>query len=423
MRIIIKLRYIILIDEVIYLEYKSLNKLFYSDRENYEKIYNERYKSDYAVHLDFTIHNSPAFFVIIPEFVAKIRDIYKTDKQIKALRDSLPEKAIDHFALRCLVDEILKTNDIEGVYSSRREINSVLSELETKSQGKRFIGLVQKYLILQKNETMSFDTYEDIRSLYNDLVYSEIEEDNPTNLPDGKIFRKDSTSVLSATQKELHRAVNPEEKIIDCMNKALAILNDNNIECIFRVSIFHYLFGYIHPFYDGNGRTSRFISSYLLSKEFESIIGYRMSYSIKENINDYYKAFKVCNDPKNRGDLTPFIIMFTDIIDDSLHKLVYALEKRLEQLIHYQKCIIRLPEGANEKYSRLYFLLIQASLFAENGISTQELMDVLNLSRSTVANRIKDLSFYDLIIKKTSGNIRCYSIDLDKIDKIMQANE
>ena len=95
----------------------------------------------------------------------------------------------------------------------------------------------------------------------------------------------------------------------------------------------------------------------------------------------------------------------------------------MEQLIPYQKCIIRLPEGANEKYSRLYFLLIQASLFAENGISTQELMDVLNLSRSTVANRIKDLSFYDLIIKKTSGNIRCYSIDLDKIDKIMQANE
>lgn len=84
------------------------------------------------------------------------------------------------------------------------------------------------------------------------------------------------------------------------MNKALAILNDKSIECVFRISIFHYLFGYIHPFYDGNGRTSRFISSYLLSKEFESIIGYRMSYSIKENINDYYKAFKVCNDPKNK---------------------------------------------------------------------------------------------------------------------------
>lgn len=87
---------------------------------------------------------------MIPEFITKIRDIYKTDKQIKALRDSLPEKAIGHFAIRCLVDEIVKTNDIEGVYSSRREINSVLSELETKSHGKRFMGLVQKYLMLQK---------------------------------------------------------------------------------------------------------------------------------------------------------------------------------------------------------------------------------------------------------------------------------
>ncbi len=211
-----------------------------------------------------------------------------------------------------------------------------------------------------------------------------------------------------------------EEKIIECMNKALAILNDKSIECFFRISIFHYLFGYIHPFYDGNGRTSRFISSYLLSKEFESIIGYRMSYSIKENINDYYKAFKVCNDPKNKGDLTPFIIMFTDIIDDSLHKLVYALEKRLEQLTHYRKCIIFLPKGADEKYSNLYFLLIQASLFSESGISTKELMDVMKLSRSTVTNRLNTLSDYGLIIKKTLGNIRCYSLDINKIDTIME---
>ena len=42
--------------------YKSLDKLFYSDKENYKKIYNERYKSEYAVHLDFLIHDNPAFF-------------------------------------------------------------------------------------------------------------------------------------------------------------------------------------------------------------------------------------------------------------------------------------------------------------------------------------------------------------------------
>lgn len=82
-----------------------------------------------------------------------------------------------------------------------------------------------------------------------------------------------------------------------------------------------------------------------------------------------------------------------------------------------------LPNGTNEKYIGLYFLLIQASLFSENGISTQELMEVLNLSRSTITNRIKDLSDYNLIIKKSFGNIRCYSIDIDKIDQIIESNK
>lgn len=400
------------------MEYKSLSKLFYTDKENYERIYESRYNSEYAIHMDFSISGFPAFFVLDPSLYRKTVDIYKTDKRIKELRHILPEKAIDHFALRCLIDEIILTNDIEGVFSSRREINSVLSELKTKSRGKRYMGLVQKYLMLQNDETMAFNTCEDIRNLYNDLVYFEIAEDNPDNLPDGKIFRKDSTSVVSATQKELHRGVYPEDKIITYMKKALDILNDKDMEFLFRVSVFHYLFGYIHPFYDGNGRTSRFISSYLLSKEFESIIAYRISYSIKENIKEYYHAFRTCNDKHNKGDLTPFIIMFTDIINESLHQLEIALIKRYEQLRHYRNCIQFLPHGSNEKYASIYFLLIQASLFSENGISTQELMDTSHASRTTITNRIKALSESNLIIKKPFGNIRCYSLNLDMVDKL-----
>ena len=403
---------------VSHLEYKSLSKLFYSDKESYEKIYQSRFNNEQTVHLNFEVSGFPAFFVPDSSFFQIFTDIYKTDKSIKALREKLPEKAIDQFALRCLIDEIILTNDIEGVFSSRREINSVLSELKTKSRGKRYSGLVQKYLMLQKDESMSFRTCEDIRNLYNDLVYFEVAEDNPENLPDGKIFRKDSTSVVSATQKEIHRGIYPESNIIETMNKALDILNNDEIPFLFRVSVFHYLFGYIHPFYDGNGRTSRFISSYLLSKEFESIIAYRISFSIKENINKYYQAFKTCNDKHNKGDLTPFIFMFINIIRKSFHLLENALVKRYEQLKHYSDTIQHLPNGLNEKYVDIYFLLIQASLFSENGISTQEIMEVSRLSRTTITNRLKTLSEDNLIIKKTFGNMRCYSLNLDVVDEL-----
>lgn len=393
-------------------------KLYYSDSQKYEETYNRRFNSDIAVHLDFSVNGFPAFFIPEPRLYHKIVNIYKTDKRIKELRSILPAKAIDHFARRCLIDEIILSNDIEGVFSSRREINSVLIELKNKSRGKRYMGLVQKYLMLQMDETMSFYRCQDIRDLYDELVYSEIAADNKDNLPDGKIFRKDQASVVSASQKELHMGVYPEDKIINCMDKALGILNDRNIEFLFRVGVFHYLFGYIHPFYDGNGRTSRFISSYLLSKEFESIIAYRISYTIKENIKNYYEAFKICNSKINRGDLTPFLIMFTDIIDESFTQLESALSRRYKLLKDYHDRIPFLPDGTNDKYRIIYSLLIQASLFSENGINTQELMDLCKASRTTVTNRLKLLSEKGLIIKKTNGNMRCYSLNLDMVDKL-----
>ena len=400
------------------MEYIPLCKLFYSDKEHYEEIYYSRFCSDYTLYLDFTIHGNPAFVVLVPSFYRKITELYRTDKKIKDLCNKLPGKALEQFARRCLVDEIILTNDIEGVYSSRREIHDVLSELEEKSKGHRFYGLVQKYLILQSESDLSFQTCEDIRSLYNDLVYNEIKEDDPDNLPDGKIFRKDSASVKNATQKVIHQGVTPESQIIFCMNKALSILNDSEMDCMFRVSIFHYLFGYIHPFYDGNGRTSRFISSYLLAKEFEPILGYRISHSIKENISDYYKAFKICNDRHNRGDLTPFVIMFFDVVLNSMHQLMEALEKRFLALENYGEMIKLLPKGTDEKYRMLYDILIQASLFSEEGISKQEIANVLKISKQTVDNRIKDPAVSVFTVKQRVKTQNFYRLNLELLDQL-----
>lgn len=402
------------------MSYQPLSKLFYSDRTHYDEIYQARFNSEYATHLDFVISGSPAFFILEPSLHHKIIEIYKADKRIKRLRDELPGVAIRQFTIRSLVDEIVLTNDIEGVYSSRREINSILSELQTKNKKKRFKGLVQKYYMLQKEETLTFRTCQDIRELYNDLVYDEVAEDNPHNLPDGEIFRKGSVSVESATQKEIHRGVFPESRIIECMNQALKVLEDTDIDEPFKAALFHYLFGYIHPFYDGNGRTSRFISSYLLSKEFEPTIAYRLSYTIKENIKTYYQAFKICNDKHNKGDLTPFIIMFVDIIEESMKQLEEALQKRYQWLMHYRQGIQYLPNGLKDKYIALYDLLLQASLFSENGISTQEMISVMSISRATIVKRLKELSEFGLILKKTSGNSRYYNLNLEEVDKRMK---
>ncbi|MFR6714147.1 MAG: Fic family protein [Phascolarctobacterium succinatutens] len=40
----------------------------------------------------------------------------------------------------------------------------------------------------------------------------------------------------------------------------------------------------MHPFYDGNGRTDRFITSYFLSKHFHPLASLRLSIFIKKKI-------------------------------------------------------------------------------------------------------------------------------------------
>ena len=131
----------------------------------------------------------------------------------------------------------------------------------------------------------------------------EIKNNDPLNLPDGIFFRKICFR-LQSTYERIHRGISGETEIIACMEKALFILHNKSIPPLIRISVFHYLFGYIHPFYDGNGRTNRFISSYLLSKELEPLISYHLAKTIKQNISKYYKSFDYTNDTDNRGDLT-----------------------------------------------------------------------------------------------------------------------
>lgn len=402
------------------MSYVILQKLYYSNQQAYEAAYNERFHSEYAHHIDFHIAEFPAFFVTTPEIQKRMLSIRKVDKKVFALCRSLPPKAIEQFSLRCLIDEIVLTNNIEGVHSTRREINGVLTTLAQHDKRARFQGLVRKYLMLQEKELLPLNTCEDVRRIYDDLALAEVIADNPENMPDGKIFRKGPVSVQSPTQKELHRGLYPEEKIISGMEKALAYLNDENEELLYRTAVFHYLFGYIHPFYDGNGRLNRFISSYMLSNELEPVLGYRLSYTIKENLKKYYDAFNVCNHHLNRGDLTPFLLMFLEIIDNSIELLVEALETRCEKMQHYTSQIGCLPGVIGGKCAELYHYLIQAELFSEHGISTVELLGYLGVARDTLRKRLAIVEHAGLLKVAQIKNEKFYGINLRVFDQIVE---
>lgn len=397
----------------------TLKALFHMGAKEYKEEYESRFNCEDTIHLPLNIGNDPAFICQTPEIYKRIIAVERLDKEVANLYYALPPIAIDQFTTRCLIDEILLTNDIEGVHSTRKEIGEILQDLSSHNKRNRFVGLIAKYVKLEHHQPMSFKTCQDIRNVYDDIFYEEIKANDPDNLPDGEIFRKSGVEVQSATQKVLHKGLMPESKIIETFEQSLSVLNDDDIDIFIRIAVFHYLFGYIHPFYDGNGRTSRFISSYLLSRQLTPLIGFRLSYTIKENKSNYYKAFNVCNDPHNKGELTPFVDMFLGIVEVSMQQLLETLEEKRQKWDYYYQRIKALPDAEKADMFTLYDVLIQAALFSNIGIRRDELIKHMNLSENTVRSRLKLIPAAMLIENRQKGK-KYYLLNLEEADKVFE---
>lgn len=395
------------------MEYELLSKIFYKKPTEYESIYDARFNSEASIKLPIKIHENVGFIFNTNEITKLLVKIYKTINKINLLRTHLPNIAINSYIIKSLKDEIALTNEIEGVKSTRKEIEDAIDSIKNDKSA-RFKGLVDKYFKLISNEIIPLNNCEDIRTIYDALVLPEIEKEN---LPDGILFRKEPVQVVSATQKEKHRGIMPESKIIESLDLCLDFLKNDDIDSLIKISAFHYLFGYIHPFYDGNGRTSRFISSYLIKNELDILLALKLSYTVKNNINKYYKAFDVCNDRKNKGDITFFVVTFLELLSQASDDLYTKIADLNDQLNYYNNIINTLVNDKvlNDKQAKCIFILCQNRLFDDTYMNMNTLTELLEKSDTTTRKILKSLESKNLLVKSRNKNQYLYSANLDSL--------
>ena len=393
--------------------YKSLKKIYYKKMEDVDAVYQARCQSEAAYHFDIWIkqykHKTsyPAFLCLTQEMFLLMERIYKSYEVFLYLVNTVPHVILRQFSLLCIVDEVKSTNDIEGVRSTRREIKEILDGGIRKSH--RLESIVQKYRGLLSKEKIAFETSHDIRKFYDEFAHEEVIRDDPRNELDGEIFRKDSVDIASPTERTVHQGIFPEARIIEEMEKALAVLHDEKIPVLIRTAVFHYFFAYIHPFYDGNGRTVRFITAYFLGKHLHPLATVRLSVIFKKHQKRYYKLFEETDSELNRAEMTLFVEEFIRFIAESIDDTVRILERKKEQVERYRQQIEEMNlEDALTK--DLYYILLQAALFYGQGITIQELEKVLERSRATIQKRLDKIPQKDLV--KTRKRAIYYKINM-----------
>jgi len=399
-----------------FMEYLSLKKLYYKDNSKYLKEYESRFNSRYTNILDVKINEESSFYVLCPEILEKIRNIERKNQEIKDIKSDIPKICINYVRIKNTVDEIVSTNKIEGIHSSKKDIENILvNGHKTRS----FEDIVKCYELIDRLD-ISLNSCEDIRNLYDLLLVEDIKKDNANNIPDGKYFRKGYVEIIKATGKSIHKGIYPETEIIKEMTKILSILHNKDINPLIQISLFSYYFGYIHPFYDGNGRIARFIASYRLANELDVIISLGLSKAIYENISLYYKAFEEANDKKNKGELTLFILMFLDMIEKSCDNAIdYILKNKATYSIYLKSLKDSFP-NLTVKQDELCKLLLQGSIYSDMGITQEDIKKYLGInSPQTIKKRLNELSKLNLVkeSKIRLGNRKYYLLNFDVLGK------
>jgi len=197
------------------------------------------------------------------------------------------------------------------------------------------------------------------------------------------------------------------------MDNLISFINEySNMNPIVKACIIHYAFVYIHPFNDGNGRTTRAIMNmFLIKSGYEFYKYFPISKILVDRRKQYYKVIKDCED--SEGDITYFIDFYTKLLVDTIdeikknylvqfsNKLIFdALEVKPNIIINkrQEKTLKQMIKSTRSRTSKSY---IDISEYSKKHSVVQE----------TARKDLNGMVDYGILKKKKIGKKYVYMLE------------
>ena len=261
--------------------------------------------------------------------------IIKKIHKVETKGNELYEKIDSHasfkrdFLENATVEEAVTSALYEGVNSTRSKAKALIA-LKEGPQNKDEWMLINNYramMWIKEHSTLPVSN-ELIQKIHQIITQNTLEGDDGNfcgKFRDNKVYIGEHEGVehgkIEGALKEAIKLTTGHPRFIHSLIKSILL---------------HYFISYIHPFFDGNGRTARTLFYFKAIKDelkFLEILS--ISASLKDHGKKYEKSFELVKD--HDWDLT-------FLIDFSLDALIYAL-KEVEKKINYLIDISKLMKG------------------------------------------------------------------------------
>ncbi|MDD2903347.1 MAG: Fic family protein [Syntrophales bacterium] len=306
-----------------------------------------------------------------------------------------------------IIEEAWASNIIEGAFTTHKRAQELVRRnLTPKDKNELMMKnnhQAMTFIIENRESDFSIDF---ILNLHHIITQDTLEDpEYAGKLRDDDVFIRDKANTVIFKPMAA-------EKIEKSLNNLITWVNTQSeedfIHPIVKASIIHFFLVYVHPFFDGNGRTARALFYfYLLKERYDFFKYFSISALIAKQKEKYYKAIKEVEDYDN--DLTYFLLYSADIVMKSIDEILDKIIKKYMS-DRISKSLDLRGVYLNKRQYKLIKILIDQD---HKSITTRRYQKIFKVSYGTARSDLNELSEKGLLQKRKLGKGFLYYTNFD----------
>ncbi len=347
-------------------------------------------------------NGKPFAYALTDDILRKVEWINRDASGYIGISEQVTNSATrDRYIVSSLIEEAITSSQLEGA-ATTRQVAKEMIRTGRKPRTRDEQMILNNYRGMQRirevqDEPLTAKLILDVHRILTEGTLDNLDAA-------GRFQRPDEVRVkVYSTENDILHTPPPAEQIEDSIQRICDFANqklDNSyIPPVLRAVVIHFALAYLHPFEDGNGRTSRAIFYWsMLNQGYWLAEFISISRIIKGAPAKYARSFLYSE--QDDGDLTYFITYQMDVMSRAIRDLHEYLKRKMDELKDLQRSLATMPGEFNHRQLALIEHAIKNPIAHYSAISHATSH---NVARETARQDLIHLQERGLLIRRKMG--------------------